>query len=388
MRRSPEAIAAELRALETAHRYRRRELAQEGGLDFCSNDYLGLRKHPQIATALAASALQDGVGAGASHLVNGHGREHEALERDLAEFTGRERALVFSSGYMANLGVLGALADRDDLILQDRLNHASLIDAGLLARCRAFKRYAHRDTQTANTWLTEHARAHRQAGALLVTDGVFSMDGDLAPLPQLASAAAAHQAWLIVDDAHGIGVLGANGAGSCEHFAVSSREVPVLIGTFGKALGTFGAFVAGDEALIELLIQRARTYIYTTALPPPIAAATRQALRLLREETWRREKLQELIDHFRRGARARGLPLAESSTPIQPVILGTEKATLAASADLRARGFRVTAIRPPTVPAGSARLRVTLQATHDCDTIDRLLVALEESVAATAGSTP
>ena len=378
MRNSPEAIAAELRALEVAHRYRRREIGQDGCIDFCSNDYLGLRRHPQLATALADAAHRDGVGAGASHLVNGHGPEHDALERELAEFTGRERALVFSSGYMANLGVLCALADRDDLILQDRLNHASLIDAGLLARSRSFKRYAHLDANAADELLTAHASQYPRAATLLVTDGVFSMDGDLAPLPQLARSTTKHGAWLIVDDAHGIGVLGANGGGSCEHFGVSSEEVPVLIGTFGKALGTFGAFVAGNSAMIELLIQRARSYIYTTALPSPLAAATRTALRLLRSEAWRRDHLHELIAHFRSGARARGLPLADSSTPIQPLLLGAEDLALTASDRLRGLGFRVTAIRPPTVPQGSARLRITLQASHDRDTIDRLLVALEK----------
>lgn len=387
MRCTPEALAGALHALDSRHLRRRREVADDASVDFCSNDYLGLAHHPALAHAMADTALRAGVGAGASHLVSGHCREHEALERELAEFTARERALVFSTGYMANLGVLTALADRDDLVLQDRLNHASLLDAGLLARTRRFRRYAHADAVAAERALAAHvgaaqhgAEATSGGGALLVTDGVFSMDGDLAPLPELAAAAQRHGAWLIVDDAHGIGVLGERGGGCCEFFGLDARRVPVLVGTFGKALGSFGAFVAGDAALIEFLIQRARTYVYTTALPPAVAAATRQALQLLRSEPWRRQKLLELIERFREGARLRGLPLAPSPTPIQPLILGGAAQALAASAALRAAGFRVVAIRPPTVPAGSARLRVTLSAAHEASQVEALLAALERAI--------
>jgi 8-amino-7-oxononanoate synthase len=383
VRCTPEAIAAALHEVDTRQLRRRRELADDGSIDFCSNDYLGLARHPELAQAMAEAALRDGVGARASHLVSGHCREHEALEQELAEFTGRERALVFSTGYMANLGVLAALADRDDLVLEDRLNHASLIDAALLARTRHFKRYLHGDAAAAARALSDHAAtAHEGSSALLVTDGVFSMDGDLAPLPQLVAAARQHGAWLIVDDAHGIGVLGERGAGCCEFFGLDALQVPVLIGTFGKALGSFGAFVAGDEPLIELLIQRARTYIYTTALPPAVAAATRKALQLVQRESWRREKLHELIAQFREGATRRGLPLTDSPTAIQPLILGSAASTLAASAALRVKGYRVTAIRPPTVPQGSARLRVTLSATHEPSQVEALLVALEASLQA------
>lgn len=379
MRCTPEAIAAVLQDLDARQLRRRREFADDGCIDFCSNDYLGLARHPALAQAMAESALREGVGAGASHLVSGHGREHEALERELAEFTGRERALVFSTGYMANLGVLTALADRDDLLLEDRLNHASLIDAALLARTRRFIRYAHGDAAAADRLLSGNTAASRGA-ALLVTDGVFSMDGDIAPLPALAAAARRHGAWLIVDDAHGIGVLGKQGAGCCEFFDLDVTEVPVLIGTFGKALGSFGAFVAGDAALIELLLQRARTYIYTTALPPAVAAATRVALQLVQREAWRRQKLQEHIALFRAGAARRGLPLMDSPTAIQPVVLGSAAKALATSAALRRAGYRVTAIRPPTVPAGSARLRVTLSAAHETAQIAGLLAALEQAL--------
>lgn len=374
MQRTPEAIATALHDLD-ARQLRRRRTIDDDALDFCSNDYLDLAAHPEVANAMAQCARAQGVGARASHLVNGHSYEHEALEHELAHFTGRERALLFSTGYMANLGVITALADRDDLVLEDKLNHASLIDAGLLARTRAFKRYAHGDVAAAGAAL----EAHTTGSALLITDGVFSMDGDLAPLPALAALAATHAAWLVVDDAHGFGVLGASGGGCCAHFGLDAQQVPVLIGTLGKAFGTFGAFVAGDADVIELVMQRARTYIYTTALPPAVAAATRVALRLLRDEHWRRERLHESILRFREGALRRGLPVADSLTPIQPLILGTSARALAASARLRAAGFRVVAIRPPTVPEGSARLRVALSVRHEPRQIDALLQALESA---------
>lgn len=376
MRCSPEAIAGALRDIDARNLRRRREIADDSSLDFCSNDYLGLARHPEVAGAMAEAALREGAGARASHLVSGHGREHDALERELAEFSGRERALVFSTGYMANLGVITALADREDLVLEDRLNHASLIDAGLLARTRSFRRYRHRDAADA----AGHLAAHIAGGALLVTDGVFSMDGDVAPLPELAAAACSRGAWLIVDDAHGLGVLGERGGGCCEFFGLDAKAVPVLIGTFGKALGSFGAFVAGDADLIELVMQRARTYIYTTAMPPAVAAATRHSLTLMQREPWRRHKLHELIARFREGAIRLGLPLADSVTAIQPVLLGDSQLALAVSAALRERGYRVTAIRPPTVPENGARLRVALSAAHKESDVDGLIDALREAI--------
>jgi len=378
VRCTTEARAAALRDIDARRLRRRRSPADDGRINFCSNDYLGLARDPEVAAAMASASLAYGAGAGASHLVSGHSAEHDALEHELAEFVGRGRALVFSTGYMANLGVLSALADRHDILVCDELNHASLIDAARLTRSPHHHRYAHADAKAASELLRSQDASR---GAFVITDGVFSMDGDVAPLPALAAAASAHQAWLIVDDAHGLGVLGTEGRGSCEFFGLGSQDVPVLIGTFGKALGTFGAFVAGDDDVIELLIQRARTYIYTTALPPAVAAATRHALKKLQLEKWRREHLQSLVAHFREGAGQRGLSISESTTPIQPLLLGSEDRALAASHRLAESGYRVTAIRPPTVPVGTSRLRITLSAAHSVTQVDGLLAALDHAVA-------
>lgn len=343
-------------------------------LVFCSNDYLGLASDPRLVEALRRGASAWGVGAGASHLVNGHAVPHHALEEELAAFTGRERALLFSTGYMANLGVLGALAGRGDVVCEDRLNHASLLDAAVLARARLV-RYPHADPGDLARRL---ARLDGARARLIVTDGVFSMDGDLAPLPELA-ACARGGTLLMVDDAHGLGVLGEQGRGTLEHFGLSAAEVPVLVGTLGKAFGTFGAFVAGDADLIETLIQHARSYIYTTALPPAVAEATRASLRLVQDEPERRARLRRLVQRFRRGAAEIGLPLMDSPTPIQPLLVGDARAANDLSAALWERGILVTAIRPPTVPAGTARLRIALSAAHDDAQVDRLLEALEAS---------
>jgi 8-amino-7-oxononanoate synthase len=351
----------------------------EQRLVFCSNDYLGLSHHPRVIEAFRAAAARHGVGSGASHLVTGHNIEHHALEDELAAFTGRERALLFSAGYMANLGVVAALVGRGDLVLEDRLNHASLLDAALLSGAR-FTRCAHRDAAAMEQRLTELGESR----AIVVTDGVFSMDGDLAPLEALADMCARHRVWLMVDDAHGVGVLGANGRGTLEHFGLGSDSVPILMGTLGKALGTFGAFVAGSDSLIEYLVQKARTYIYTTALPPAVAAATRAALRLIDEESWRRERVLGHVQRFRAAAGAAGIQLAESGAPIQPIILGSAARALAASDALWQRGIWVTAIRPPTVPEDSARLRVTFSAAHRDSDVDRLA----ESLAAVLKSLP
>ncbi|MBS0380131.1 MAG: 8-amino-7-oxononanoate synthase [Proteobacteria bacterium] len=337
-------------------------------VDFSSNDYLGLARHPALAEAMAGCARQRGAGSGASHLVTGHGAEHEALEAELAAFTGRERALLFSTGYMANLAVLASLAGRGTGILLDRLSHASLLDGARLAGAR-LTRFAHANADDA-------ARRAGEATRLIGTDGVFSMDGDLAPLPQLAELARARDAWLVVDDAHGLGVVGPGGRGTLAHFGLGSAEVPVLVGTLGKAFGSFGAFVAGDATLIEFLVQKARPYIYTTALPQPVAAASRAALRLLVTEPERQARLQGNIARFRTRAAEAGIALTPSATPIQPVVLGTSAAALAAQRQLAARGYCVMAIRPPTVPAGSARLRITLAATHTPAEIDGLIAAL------------
>ncbi len=376
-------LAAELARLHTEHLYRTRavadspqgaEIVVDGAryLSFCSNDYLGLANHPQVVAALKEGADKYGAGSGASHLVTGHQRPHHELEAALAAFTHRPRALLFSTGYMANLGTMAALAGRGDRIFEDRLNHASLLDAGLLSGAR-LQRYPHSDTAKLQQLLSETAERH----SLIVSDGVFSMDGDLAPLPQLAEVAQRSEAWLMVDDAHGLGVLGATGRGTLEHFGLDLQAVPILMGTLGKAFGSFGAFVAGDEDLIEYLIQRARPYIYTTALPPAVAHATLASLRLVEAEGWRRDHLRALIARFRHGAGQLGANLMPSETPIQPLVVGDAQTALSMSAALRTRGIYVTAIRPPTVPAGTARLRITLSADHSEAQVDQLLSALE-----------
>jgi len=344
-------------------------------LAFCSNDYLGLAGDPRIARALQEGADRWGTGAGSAHLVCGHYAPHEALEEALAEFTGRPRALLFSTGYMANLGVIQALVGRGDRLWEDRLNHASLIDGALLARAR-LRRYPHLDPSP--------LEADRQAPRVIATDGLFSMDGDLAPLPRLADLARELGAWLLVDDAHGLGVLGANGGGTLEHFGLGVDRVPLLMGTLGKAFGVFGAFVAAPEPLIETLIQHARSYIYTTAPPPALAVATLKALEIVRTEGWRRAHLNALVALFREEAERRGLPLMDSATPIQPLLAGSAARALAWSRALEERGFLVPAIRPPTVPGGRARLRITLSAAQRPEQV----LGLVEALAATREDLP
>lgn len=341
-------------------------------LAFCSNDYLGLAGHPEVVRALQEGADAWGVGSGAAHLVSGHSAAHHALEEELADFVGRPRALLFSTGYMANLGVAGALLGQNDRLFEDRYNHASLLDAARYSGARLV-RYAHADVAD----LERRLASSGGGGYLIATDGVFSMDGDIAPLPELAGAARSAHSWLMVDDAHGLGVLGATGRGSLEHCGLDADAVPVLMGTLGKAFGTFGAFVAGSEDLVETLIQRARTYVYTTATPPALAEAARASLRLVRAESWRRERLRALVVRFRAGAAQLGLQLMASDTPIQPLLVGETDAAVRLSERLRTRGILVPAIRPPTVPEGTARLRITFSAAHDETQIDRLLDTLE-----------
>ncbi|HWD34195.1 8-amino-7-oxononanoate synthase [Pseudomonas caricapapayae] len=376
-------LRARLEQRRAADLYRQRPLLQSPQgpevvvdgqplLAFCSNDYLGLANHPEVIAAWRAGAERWGVGGGASHLVIGHSTPHHQVEEALAELTGRPRALLFTTGYMANLGALTALVGQGDTVLQDRLNHASLLDAGLLSGAR-FNRYLHNDATSLASRLDKAV-----GNTLVVTDGVFSMDGDIADLPALAATAKARDAWLMVDDAHGFGTLGRNGGGIVEHFGLSTEQVPVLIGTLGKACGTAGAFVAGSEELIECLIQFARPYIYTTSQPPALACATLRSLQLLRSEHWRREHLAALIQQFRSGAEQIGLQLMDSFTPIQPILIGDSARALRLSQMLRERGLLVTAIRPPTVPAGSARLRVTLSAAHSAAQVQLLLEALAD----------
>lgn len=352
-------------------------------LSFCSNDYLALADHPDIKRTLIEAAGEHGVGSGASHLVTGHHRLHQQLEDAVATFCRRERALVFSTGYMANVGTISALIERGDAVFADRLVHASLIDGALLSGAR-LSRYAHASPADLDARLSK-SRARRK---LVVTDGVFSMDGDVAPLPELATVCARHGAWLMVDDAHGFGVLGEGGRGSVDDFGLSAADVPVLVGTFGKAFGTFGAFVAGDARLIEYLLQKARAYIYTTALPPALAAATLTALGLVAAEPWRLTQLRARVDQFRRGAADLGLPLMAAVTPIQPLVLGDPERVVAASGALARRRIHVTAIRPPTVPKGSARLRVTFSAGHTAAQVESLLEALAATLSEGAAQTP
>ncbi|MBC53134.1 MAG: 8-amino-7-oxononanoate synthase [Gammaproteobacteria bacterium] len=352
---------------------------QHERVSFCSNDYLGLANHPAVIAAWQEGAARYGVGSGGSHLVTGHCRAHQALEQALAEFTGRERALLFSTGYMANIGVINALMHEGGVVLQDALNHASLLDGGWLSRARSI-RYPHNDMQALADLLVQH----QQDPCLIVSDGVFSMDGDVAPLPEMARLATAHGAGLMIDDAHGIACLGDRGRGVIELFpehsgrgnVLTARELPVLVGTFGKALGTAGAFVAGDAVLIEYLEQFARSYVFTTAMPPALAVATLTSLRVSQDESWRRERLQLLIRRFRQAMADMAFPVLDSHSAVQAVVLGDVDTTLAASALLRDHGLQVSAIRPPTVPRGEARLRITLSAVHTDTQFDQLLQAL------------
>ena len=374
-------LTEQLERRRTEHLYRERlildspqgvevRIGSETLLAFCSNDYLGLAQHPAVIAAFKAGADRYGVGAGASHLVSGHSAAHHALEEELADFVGAKRALLFSTGYMANLGVMSALCGRETTIFEDRLNHASLIDAARLTRAKV-KRYPHADIARLDRLLTD-----TPGQKFITTDTVFSMDGDMAPLKELHRLAERHGAWLLADDAHGLGVLGKDGRGSLERFGVPLAPPTILMGTLGKAFGVFGAFVAGEAALIETLIQQARTYIYTTALPPAVAEAVRASLKIVRAESWRRERLGALVARFRQGAQELGFTLMASETPIQPLMLGTAEVALDVSQKLRAQGILVPAIRPPTVPEGSARLRFTFSAAHEFSHVERLLEAL------------
>ena len=341
-------------------------------LAFCSNDYLGLANHPKIVEAAIDAARTYGVGEGASHLLSGHSIVHERLEAKLAEFLEVPRALLFSTGYQANIGAVTALAGPEDAVFSDALNHASLIDGVRLSRAQVV-RYPHADLE-----FLGRALADSQArGKLIVTDGVFSMDGDIAPLPSMLELCERHDAWLLVDDAHGFGVIGPDGRGSPAHFGLSSPRI-VYVGTLGKAAGVSGAFVAGATEVIETVLQRARTYAYTTAAPALLAAAVEASLELIREEGWRRERLRRLIAALKQSLHGAEPALAPSDTPIQPLIIGANSEAVAASAALRERGILAPAIRPPTVPEGTARLRISLSAAHNEEDIARLAAALRE----------
>jgi 8-amino-7-oxononanoate synthase len=377
-------LARELAALESEGLTRKRRMLEtpQGArvkvdgreyVAFCSNDYLGLAAHPELVAAACDGAASFGVGAGASHLVLGHSTAHQALEDALARFTRLPAALYFASGYMANLGLVTALAGRNAAIFADKLNHASLNDAALLSRAE-FRRYPHLDLAALDRLLTE-SRAERK---LIVTDAVFSMDGDIAPVPDLVEIAARHDAWLVIDDAHGFGVLGAGGRGVLELMNARSPRIAYMA-TLGKAAGVYGAFVAGEPELIALLIQRAHTYVYTTAPPPLLACALLKSVELIEREEWRRSHLRALVATLKTGLTGSACRLLPSDTAIQPLIVGGNAEAVALSAQLAERGVLVPAIRPPTVPRGTARLRISLSADHRIDDVECLVQALRSS---------
>ena len=347
-------------------------IAGQNYLSFCSNDYLGLANHPELIEAVCEGAHQYGVGAGASHLIIGHHTSHHKLEEMLANFTGFPRALLFSSGYMANAGVVTALVGRGDEIYSDKLNHASLNDAAMLSHAK-WIRYPHLDLA-----ILEQRLSVSQANCkLVITDAVFSMDGDIAPVAELSALCEKHNAWLLLDDAHGFGVLGNQGRGIVSHFNFSSPRI-IYMATLGKAAGVSGAFVAGQEVVIETLIQYARSYIYTTAMPPLLSYTLLKSLVLIKREGWRRRKLIQLTDHLKKELQLLRWNLLPSDTPIQPVIIGENSEVMQIRNALQERGILIPAIRPPTVPKNSARLRISLSAAHNTKDIERLAAALRE----------
>ena len=380
-------LSKELAAIESAGLTRRRRMLESSCgrlvtvdgkklLNFASNDYLGLANNPEISQALAVGAKQWGAGSGASHLVSGHLAPHEALEKEIAAFTGFPRALTFSTGYLANLAVTPTLAGRVDAVFADKLNHASLIDAMQQAKANGaeVQRYPHNDMAALEKMLAASTAAHK----IIVSDTVFSMDGDLAPLPLLYALAEQYDAWLVIDDAHGFGVLGTQGKGSLAHFNLPSARRILLMGTLGKAAGVGGAFVAGSEIAIEYLLQKGRSYIFTTAQPPAIACALSKSLQLIKNGAVLRANLNARIGQLRDGLADSTLKLLPSITAIQPLIVGANEATVTLSKALWERGLWVPAIRPPTVPKGTARLRISLSAAHTAEDIETLSTALKE----------
>ncbi len=366
------------------HRYRIRRLTEgpqqvemtvddKKIISFCSNDYLGLANHPQVKQAMIDGVKHYGVGSGAAHLVNGHSIAHHRLEEELAEFTGYPRAILFSTGYMANLGLCQALINKNDYVFEDRLNHASLIDGGLISGAR-FQRYLHNDASNLEQKLTKITNS--DTVKLVLTDGVFSMDGDIANIPALSSLCKKTDSYLMIDDAHGFGTLGKTGKGCLQHFSLTNKEAPVYMATLGKAMGTAGAFIAGSEELIETLIQKARTYIYTTAMPAALAEATRCSLKIIQDEGEHLQNLNSNITYFRSCCKQAGLAIENSQTAIQVLLIGDDEKAVQISQQLFEHGFLVTAIRPPTVPEGTSRLRITLSAKHTNEHINRLIEIL------------
>lgn len=369
-----EKLEERLLEYENKQLYRERHVRthEEQLINFSSNDYLGLSQHPDIIKNFQTAAEKYGIGSGASQLVAGHTDIHQECETAFAEFLGRDRALLFGNGYMANLGVIDALTDIGDRIYEDRYNHASLLDGARLSNAKLI-RYSHKNKSD----LLERMTNQNTGKKLIATDGVFSMYGDIAPLDRLATLSKKQGATLMVDDAHGIGVLGATGRGTLEHFNLTQNDVPILNCPLGKAFGSYGAIVAGNKTLIESLIQFSRSYIYTTALPPAIASALIKSLEVMQKETWRREKLQHLITFFRKEAKTRDIALMDSETAIQAILVGTPENTLLLSQQLKQQGFWVYPMRPPSVPEGQSILRITLSALHTEEAILSLLDAIQ-----------
>jgi len=370
------------------HRYRTRRITEgpqqvemkvddKSIINFCSNDYLGLANHPQLKQATITAIKKFGVGSGSAHLVSGHSSAHHQLEEELAAFTGYPRAILFSTGYMANIGLCQALLDKNDAVFEDRLNHASLIDAGLISGAQFF-RYLHNDVTSLKRKIkkTNHREPQKLSTKLVLTDAVFSMDGNIADIPALSSLCKKTGSWLMIDDAHGFGTLGSTGKGSLQHFSLNQHDVPIYMATLGKAMGTAGAFIAGSEELIETIIQQARSYIYTTAMPAAIATATRCSLQIIQNEPEHLANLNNNILYFRRCCREADISIENSQTAIQPLLIGDEKKALKISQQLFEKGFLVTAIRPPTVPMGTSRLRITLCAKHKKEHIEQLIETL------------
>lgn len=350
-------------------------LAGKKYLTFSSNNYLGLAQHPKVVQACQNSLEEFGVGSGSAYLIAGFTSPHQELEEKLAEFLQYPKVLLFSSGYLTNTGVISALFTSKDDIFVDKLSHASLVDGAIASKAN-LKRYPHCQMEILKAFCQQSCAENK----LIVTDGLFGMDGVIAPLDQISVIASQSNAMVLVDDAHAIGILGAKGRGSLEHYGLGVKEIPILVGTLGKAFGSYGAFVASTELIIDSLIQLTRTYLYTTAIPPSLASASLASLRIIQEENWRREKLTDLIHYFRKGASELNIPCTESFTPIQPIMLGSCENTLTVSEKLFSKGIYVKAIRPPTVPKGSSRLRITLTAEHSRSDIDYLLEALSDAI--------
>lgn len=342
-------------------------------LSFCSNDYLGLANHPELIAAMQKAAGDSGVGSGASGLITGHHRYHDELEKQLAAFVELPAALLFSTGYMANIGVLGALTGRGDAIFADKLNHACLNDGGYFSHAE-FQRYPHNDVAALEKLLQASTAKHK----LIAADAVFSMDGDIAPIPEYLALCEKYDAYLYIDDAHGFGVLGEHGKGSLNHFKIKSPRI-IMMATLGKAAGVAGAFVAGEQVVIDYLIQKAKSYVYSTPAPPALSATLSVSVKLIEQRDDLRVNLQRCINYLKNNLKLNKWQLLESYTPIQPLVVGDNIEALALSEYLQARGILVPAIRPPTVPVGTARLRISLSAAHTLDDMKKLVDVIHQA---------